>query len=156
MRTPDGSSGLEPDEKAFWYAFARSIVVLQRVLDTELLGAERLSVNEYGALVHLSEAEGRQLRMAELAERTSLTLSGMTRVVRRLIDDGLVERVPCEQDRRGAFAKITTKGFERLERAYPVHLEGVRRHIIDHLGSFDLAALAEAFTRIGEEQPLKR
>jgi DNA-binding MarR family transcriptional regulator len=143
-------------EKAFWYAFVRAIVVVPRVLDAELIDAERLSANEYAVLVILSESEGRQLRMAELAERTSLTVSGMTRVVQRLVDDGLAERLQCNEDRRGAFASLTDKGFERLERAYPVHLEGARRHVIDHLAGFDLAELARAFALIGEEQPITR
>lgn len=154
MGTTSPPVPLNPVEKAFWYAFARSMVVVPRVLDAELLHAERLSANEYVALVIMSESEGRQCRMADLAEGTSLTISGMTRVVQRLIDDGLADRVRCEHDRRGVFAKITDKGFERLERAYPVHLEGARRHVIDHLADFDLAALAEAFERIGEEQPI--
>jgi DNA-binding MarR family transcriptional regulator len=154
MATPSPPRPLNPAEKSFWYAFARSMVVVPRVLDAELLHAERLSANEYVALVIMSESEGRQCRMADLAEATSLTISGMTRVVQRLIDDGLAERVRCEHDRRGVFAKLTDKGFERLERAYPVHLEGARRHVIDHLADFDLAALAEAFARIGEEQPI--
>jgi DNA-binding MarR family transcriptional regulator len=144
---------LDDAEEAFWRAFIRALIVVPRLLDAELVATEGMTVNEYAVLAHLSEAEGRQLRMTDLAEQASLTLSGMTRIVDRLVDDGYAERIPCDADRRGSFARITDRGFERLEHAYPVHVAGVRRHVVDHLAQFDLRRLAEAFARIGNECP---
>jgi DNA-binding MarR family transcriptional regulator len=129
----------------------RALVVVPRVLDEDLAEAERLSVNEYSVLVFLSQAEGRTMRIGDLAQHTWLTISGMTRLVKRLSDGGLVERRRCEEDGRGFDVVLTRRGFERLERAYPAHLASARRHVMDHLAGFDLDALAQAFMRFGQD-----
>ena len=129
-------------------ALARAIIVIPRVLDADLLREQRIASNEYGVLMHLSEAPGRTLRMSELANAVALSLSGMTRIVTRLESEGLVERHRCGSDGRGMNAVLTEKGLERLREAWPTHLESVRRHIMDHLGDLDLTALAEALGRI--------
>ena len=141
----------DPSEAAFWRSLMRALVVVPRVLDEDLDGVERLSVNQYTILMFLSEAPGRQLRIGDLAETTSLTISGITRLVNRLAVEGLVERRRCEDDGRGFYAVLTQRGFERLERAYPTHLASARRQVMDHLAGFDLDALAEAFMHFGVE-----
>jgi DNA-binding MarR family transcriptional regulator len=130
----------------------RALVVVPRVLDEDLDRAEHLSVNQYSILVFLSEADGRQMRIGDLAETTSLTISGITRLVNRLAGDGLVERRRCEDDGRGFYAVLTDRGLERLERAYPTHLASARRHVMDHLSEFDLEALSQAFMQFGDER----
>ncbi len=143
---------LDRSEAAFWHSLMRALVVVPRVLDEDLDEAERLSVNQYEILMFLSESEGRQMRIGDLAESTSLTISGITRLVNRLVADGLVERRRCEDDGRGFYAVLTERGFERLERAYPTHLASARRHVMDHLTGFDLDALAQAFMHFGSER----
>jgi DNA-binding MarR family transcriptional regulator len=149
-RAAAGPKPLTRAEAAFWRSFMRALVVVPRVLDDDLDRAERLSLNQYGVLMFLSEAEGWRMRIGHLAERTCLTISGMTRLVSRLAEDGLVERRRCDDDGRGFDAVLTQRGFERLQRAYPAHLASARRRVIDHLGSFDLEALSAAFMGIGE------
>jgi DNA-binding MarR family transcriptional regulator len=139
---------LTADEEAVVRALARAIIVIPRVLDADLTRDQRLAFNEYGVLMHLSEAPGRTLRMSELADALALSLSGMTRIVSRLEADGLVERRRCGTDGRGMNAVLTDAGFARLREAWPAHLLSVRRHIMDHLDGLDLRALAEALSRI--------
>ena len=143
---------LNRSETAFWQSLMRALVVVPRVLDEDLAEAERLSVNQYSVLVFLSTALDRQMRIGDLADTTSLTISGITRLVNRLVDEGLVERKRCEDDGRGFYAVLTPKGFARLEQAYPTHLASARRHVMDHLAGFDLDALAEAFMHFGDER----
>jgi DNA-binding MarR family transcriptional regulator len=130
----------------------RALVVVPKVLDEDLDRAERLSRNQYSVLAGLSEADGWAMRLGDLAERTGLTISGITRLVSRLADDGLIARRRCGDDGRGFDAVLTQRGFERLERAYPAHLASARRQVIDHLRGFDLEALGQAFGHFGEEE----
>jgi DNA-binding MarR family transcriptional regulator len=116
-------------------------------MDADLMREQGLPLSEYVALMHLSEAPRRLMRMSELAAACDLSLSGMTRVVTRLENDGLVKRVKCEADARGLNAVLTDAGLARLEQAWPTHLASVRRHIIDHLGELDLAQLSRALER---------
>ena len=143
---------LDRSETAFWQSLMRALVVVPRVLDEDLDGVERLSVNQYTILVFLSEARDRQMRIGDLADVTSLTISGITRLVNRLVADGLVERKRCEDDGRGFYAVLTDHGLQRLEQAYPTHLASARRHVMDHLAGFDLDALAAAFMHFGDER----
>jgi DNA-binding MarR family transcriptional regulator len=147
---PEAATPLRPlsrDEEAVARAIGRAIVVLPRVMDADLTREQGLTLNEYGTLVQLSQAPDRRLRMSELAAACEVSLSGMTRIVGRLEDDGLVVRVQCAEDARGSNAVLTEAGLRRLERAYPTHVASLRRHVLDHLTELDLARLADALAR---------
>jgi DNA-binding MarR family transcriptional regulator len=150
---------LSADEELAWRALARAVLVIPRVLDSELLQAQRLSLTEYSVLMNLSEQPDRSLRMSELANVVSISISGLTRVVDRLSREGLIERVRAETDRRGQLAVLTPAGLARLERAYVTHLAGVREHVMDHLANLDLVALAEALSGVAAAEmgpPVRR
>jgi len=68
--------------------------------------------------------------------------------VERLSRQGLVERVRAKSDGRGQMAVLTPAGLERLKQAWPIHLTGVRRHVMDHLEGMDLVAFAEAIAEV--------
>jgi DNA-binding MarR family transcriptional regulator len=98
--------------------------------------------------MHLSEAPNRRMRMSELAATANLSLSGMTRIVTRLENQGLIERTRCDEDARGWNAVLTDAGLARLEEAWPAHLASARRHVFDHLEGADLIQLIHALRRI--------
>ena len=125
-------------------AFFRALIIVPRALDADLMGKEHMSVNEYGTLMHLSEAPGRRLRMSDLAAASTLSLSGMTRIMNRLEALGLVQRERCASDGRGLEAVLTDAGLDRLRQAWPTHLHSVRRHMLDHLHAVDLPAVTTA------------
>ncbi|MGI5147785.1 MarR family winged helix-turn-helix transcriptional regulator [Plantactinospora sp. CA-294935] len=138
---------LSSEEEAVVRALGRAIIVVPRALDADLTREQHLSINEYGALMHLSEAPDRRMRMNELATACDLSLSGMTRIVTRLEQQGFIERIRCAEDARGWNAVLTDAGLARLEAAYPTHLASVRRHVVDHLDGLDLGQLADALRR---------
>jgi DNA-binding MarR family transcriptional regulator len=135
---------LTAEEEAFLRAFARATQAVSRALEADLMYEQGMAMSEYTALMHLSEAPGRRLRMTDLADQCTLSLSGMTRVVGRLESHGLVRRERCDSDGRGLNAVLTDAGFDRLRRAWPTHLASVRRHVIDHLRDIDLPAVTAA------------
>lgn len=121
--------------------------VLDR-LDEELRLAHGLTLGDYGVLVHLSEAGPEGLRMSDLAVRSLLSRSGLTRRVDALARNGLVERRACPADGRGALAILTPAGAEKLSEAAPTHVAGVRRYLIDVVS--DICALEGELSRISE------
>jgi len=150
---------LTPDEELAWRALARAVLVIPKVLDGELLQAQGLGLTEYSVLMNLSEQPGRSMRMSELANAVMISVSGLTRVVERLTRQGLAERVKAGTDGRGQLAVLTPAGFARLEQAYPIHLAGVRKHVMDHLAALDLSAFAEAMSGIAAAEmgpPIRR
>ena len=126
---------------AAWSAFLRAHSRVVRELERELQAEQHLALTDYDVLVQLAAADDRRLRMSELADRLLLSRSGATRLVDRLVAEGLVERVICESDRRGQWASLTDAGHDRLRRAAPTHLRGIATHFLDRLSTDDLAAL---------------
>ena len=126
-------------------------------LDAELDG-HGLSLADYEILVHLSGEAAGELRMTELAARTLVSRSGLTRRLDRLVDAGLVERRNCPTDRRGVYAVLTDEGRRRLREAAPTHVEGVRRHFIAQLAGQDLQRLTASLNAVVESSvtPLPR
>lgn len=131
-----------------WRTFLEAHARVVRQLEQELEAAVDLPLTHYDVLVQLAAADVRRLRMSELADRLLLSRSGVTRLVDRLVDDGLVERVSCDSDRRGAWASLTDAGHERLRSAAPVHLRGVAEHFLDRLTRDELGQLDRLLRRV--------
>jgi DNA-binding MarR family transcriptional regulator len=136
---------------AAWAAFLRAHARIVRRLEAELQAEQDLALTDYDVLVQLAQAGDRRLRMSELADRLMLSRSGATRLVDRLVAAGLVERVTCDDDRRGQWASLTDAGHERLRRASPTHLRGVGEHFIDRISADELQGLGRIFTRLGDD-----
>lgn len=133
-----------------WSAFLRAHARVVRELERELQAEQRMALTDYDVLVQLANAPDRRLRMSELADRLLLSRSGATRLVDRLVAQGLVERVMCDIDRRGQWASLTDAGVDRLRQASPTHLRGVAEHFLDRLSADELDALERVFTRLDE------
>src|SRR3954463_3577638 len=130
-----------------WRGFLRSYATIVRELDEELTERHGLPLSSYDVLVQLEGAPEGRLRMSHLADAVLLSRSGLTRLVTRLADQGLLERVECKNDARGAFAAITEQGRERLAEARATHRTGVRERFLDRLGEREQRQLARAWRR---------
>lgn len=98
--------------------------------------------------MYLSEAKDRTLRISDLASVCQQSLSGLSRTVTRLENEGLVRRQQSAHDARSFHVVLTPDGLARFGEAQPGHLESVRRHFFDHLGDLDLRALGKALEEI--------
>ena len=139
---------LEPMELAAWRGMLKVHSALVKALDAELEAAHGLPLSSYEVLIYLRVAPGKRLRMAELADRTLLSRSGMTRLVDRLERDGLLRRDTCSSDARGCFAVLTDKGEDVLAGARATHLAGVRERFLRHLDEDELKQLAALWERL--------
>jgi DNA-binding MarR family transcriptional regulator len=139
---------LSPQELRAWRGLLRVHASLVKALDAELESEHRLAVTTYEVLLYLADAPDGQMRMHDLASRVLLSRSGLTRLVDRLERDGLLERKSCESDARGAFAVLTVSGREKLTAARRTHLDGVRRHFLEHLSDDELATLGGIWERV--------
>jgi DNA-binding MarR family transcriptional regulator len=144
---------LSAEEEAFLRAWGRAALTVPRALDADLLIGQGMSLTDYTALMRLSEAPERRMRMSDLAAACALSLSGMSRIVSRLEAQGLLERERTSHDGRGLNAVLTDAGLDRLRRAWPTHLASVRRHMMDHLSELDIPALTAALRRFASDTP---
>ncbi|MEV7801748.1 MarR family transcriptional regulator [Microbispora sp. NPDC088329] len=108
------------------------------------LAAAGLSEVDFETLIRLARSPERRLRMSDLAAQTSLSTSGITRVVDRLERDGLVERHACASDRRASYAVLSETGAERLRAVLPRHLEDIETWFTGLLTENQLAEFLQA------------
>jgi DNA-binding MarR family transcriptional regulator len=141
---------LDADQQRSWRALLLGMTLLMDRLDDELDEAFDLSMAEYEILVRLSESEGRSLRMAQLADALAHSRSRVTHTIARMERSGYVERTPAPDDGRGIVATMTQAGYDLLVRAAHVHVDGVRRHLVDLVDDDDFAALGRVMNAVAD------
>lgn len=116
---------------------------LTAAVNRELEATAGMPITWFEVLIRLSRSPASRLRMSELAGQVGLSHSGLTRLVDRVIEAGLVRREACPEDRRGAFAVLTEEGGAALEAALDGHLASIDRHLVAPLGRDRLAELTD-------------
>lgn len=142
------SAQLDETEIAAWRGLLRVHARLIRELSLELEQVHGLPLSSYEVLLVLANAPDERMRMAELADSVLLSPSGITRLVDRLVSDGLVGKARCVRDRRGWYAVLTDEGRDRLCEARATHLAGVRRRYHDQLSADEQEQLAAIWARL--------
>lgn len=113
------------------------------------LDAHGLSPQVFEVLIRLGRTPGRRLRMSELAAvMTSITPSGLTRLIDRVEAAGFVERRSCEEDRRGAWAQLTPAGAAKLGEVVPDHLADIDRVYANLFSARELRAFTDQLRRL--------
>jgi DNA-binding MarR family transcriptional regulator len=146
---------VEPTDESLraWRLFLQAHGRLLDVLESDLRAEVGLPLTWYEVLLFLSRAPGGRLRMTDLAASVLVSRSGLTRIVDRMKEAGLIERALCPSDRRGVFVVITGRGRDRLRAAAPVHLKGVQDHFLAHLTAAEARAVESALARVLESLP---
>ena len=142
---------LDESQQRSWRGFVLGSTLLTEQLDQDLRRDFQLSLPEYEILVRLSEAPGRTMRMAHLADAVCHSRSRVTHTVKRLEADDLVVRDLCADDGRGVEARLTDKGFALLEDAAHVHVTGVRDYLVDLVSPDDFAALGRVMNAVTDK-----
>jgi DNA-binding MarR family transcriptional regulator len=135
-----------------WRVFFETAMALVDIVDDELQAERGLSLRWYDVLVQLEEASEQDpsggLAMNELAARILSSKSGLTRVVDRMEEAGLVRRERPPHDRRVVRVLITPRGLETLHSARAVHHLSIQRHFVEHLSDRELRGLANALEKV--------
>lgn len=138
-----------PDGRALgaWRSLLRAHATLMRQLETDLEKETGLALADFDVLAQLAIAGG-ELRMTELANRTLISRSGMTRRAARLVDQGLVRRVGADADGRGVVIALSDAGVARLTATAPAHARGIARYFASRLEDQELAILETALDKV--------
>ncbi len=82
-----------------------------------ILRPHGLTFARYEALVLLVFSSRGSLPLGKMGERLQVHPTSVTSIVRRLVADGLVVRIPHPDDGRGVLAEITDRGRDLVEAA---------------------------------------
>ena len=97
------------ERMAAWMALMQAHAAVVAGLEDKLVKDRGLPLSWHEVLVHLAAAPDGKLRMQDLARSVLLSKSGVTRLVDRMEESGLVERTACASDRRVIYAAITDR-----------------------------------------------
>ena len=143
--------------RPFRSAGQEAAVALLRTADVLRTDIERalepfgVTGQQYNVLRILRGAGPEPLPTLEIAERMIERSPGITRLLDRLEDAGLVTRERCDEDRRRVLCRITKQGLAVLSKA-DGPLDAIGRARLDRLDAGELAALAAALERIRAER----
>jgi DNA-binding MarR family transcriptional regulator len=119
-----------------------------RAIEADLKISGVIPLPWYDVVLELNAAPGRKLRMSDLGDRVVLSRTRVSRIVDELAAAGFVVRHPDPDDKRAAFAVLTTSGSDALRRAAPRYLEGIDRHFTSLLNEKERTTIATALTRV--------
>lgn len=141
-------------------AWIRLMRVRSRVLDAvehDLKKAGFPPLAWYDALFELSRAPRGELRPVELERQILIPQYSTSRLIERLVDEGLAVRRECAIDKRGQFVEITEAGRELQKRMWGAYAAAIERHIGSKLSDSDASLLCGLLDRLGcscEDSPL--
>jgi DNA-binding MarR family transcriptional regulator len=146
--TPVEDTPVEDDPVSAWRVLLRTQDAVVRAIEDDLARAGAVDLSWYDVLLELNGAPRRRLRMQDLAARTVLSRSRVSRLVDELVERALVDRQPDPTDGRASFAHLTAAGRAALRAAAPVYLKGIERHFTSHLDDDERAVLTNALQRV--------
>jgi DNA-binding MarR family transcriptional regulator len=138
----------DADDIAAWRALLLAQNAVLRAIEADLERAGCVALTWYDVLLELNATEDRRLRMQELAGRTVLSRTRVSRVVDDLVAEGYVGRARDPADGRASFAVLTPAGRTALRKAAPVYLDGIRRHFTDHLTASERSRLVTTLDKV--------
>jgi len=131
-----------------WALFLNVHARLTRAMDDAVTGAGLLPLEWYDVLFALYRADGRKLRLSELAERIVFSRSGLTRLIDRIEEKGLLRRERSSEDRRGTFAVLTDAGREAMKRSWPVYRKEIESRFANHLTVAEATAMRDGLLKV--------
>jgi DNA-binding MarR family transcriptional regulator len=143
-------------------AWTRLMRARSRVLDAveqELKKAGFPPLAWYDALVELARAPGGELRPVELEKQMLIPQYSTSRLIDRLVEEGLALRRECKLDKRGQFVEITEAGRELQKRMWAAYACAIEKHVGSKLSDLEAAKLCALLDRLGcscEAAPAQR
>ena len=133
-------------------AWIRLMRIQSRVLDAveqDLKKAGFPPLAWYDALLELSRAPSGEMRPVELERQMLIPQYSTSRLIDRLVDEGLAARRECKIDKRGQFVEITEAGRELQKKMWSAYSAAIEKHVGSKLSDADAMKLCGLLDRLG-------
>lgn len=117
------------EETALWVALNRAQRAIYRSIDAALKEQGLPPLRWYDVLWELERAKGAGLRPFELERKLIFEQSNLSRLLRRLSDEGLVKEQVLADDGRGKLLQITDNGRRVRKQMWKIYGPLINRHI---------------------------
>src|SRR5215211_4222728 len=129
----DQTPWLDDRQQRLWRGWIALNSQLPAALHRQLQADSGLSLQDFEVLVQLTEAVDARARVTDLANAAGWERSRLSHHIKRMVSRGLVRRVECCEDGRGAFVVLTPAGRDAIERAAPGHARTVHSLVFTSL-----------------------
>jgi MarR family transcriptional regulator, 2-MHQ and catechol-resistance regulon repressor len=109
-----------------WVVLARATAAVTKHMESDIARYD-LTGTEFGILEALYH-KGPML-LGEIQRKILVTSGGITYLVDRLVEKGLVRREQCEEDRRARYAVLTPTGQSLIKRIFPAHAARIEQAV---------------------------
>ncbi|MDA8368635.1 MAG: MarR family transcriptional regulator [Nocardiopsaceae bacterium] len=133
-----------------WEALARAQTALMRRFQEDFRN-EEISMREYDVLFTLARCPAGS-RLRDLSEHVLLSQPGISRLVERMAQTGLVSREDAAGDRRGTVVRLTSRGRDVLRRVGRAHAAAIQRYVGSALDPDELRTLRDLAVRLRAAQ----
>ena len=120
---------------------------LNRSFDRRLRAECGITIGWFEALLRIGR-HGGSMTMSELANQLALTNGGITRMVDKMSEAGLVAREACPTDRRVSYAVLTPAGLDKWHEASLLHVDDLRREYVGRMTPAELEIVTNVMDRI--------
>jgi DNA-binding MarR family transcriptional regulator len=135
-------------------AWARLVRVEQALLDRieeDLKSAGLPPLLWYDVLLELVREPEYRLRHRDLHRRMLLAKYNLSRLLDRMEADGLIGRQPVNDDARGEYVRVTTRGRDMQKRMWPVYRRAIAKHFSSRLSIDDIDQLLRILSKVSVE-----
>ncbi|MGI9417881.1 MAG: MarR family winged helix-turn-helix transcriptional regulator [Geminicoccaceae bacterium] len=139
------------EETALWVALNRAQRSIYRSMDSALKANGLPPLRWYDILWSLERAKESGLRPFELEKMLIFEQSNLSRLLRRMIDAGLVEESTFQDDRRGKVLALTSKGGQIRGQMWKVYGPLIHEHMNCISEQFDLTNIAYALKSLSDQ-----
>ena len=107
-----------------------------------------IDISTYDTLLHVYEAGPEGIRMTDLSAQLVVSKSGLTAIVDRLEQKGLLHRIPDPDDRRAIRVAISDTGTSLFRSAAKVHMASVEELFSRHLTDQEARTIIDVVDRV--------
>ena len=118
-----------PEETVLWVSLNLAQRSIYRTIDTALKSEGLPPLRWYDVLWALDRAENCGLRPFEMEKSLLFEQSNLSRLLRRIVDEGLAKVTVFEKDRRGKVLTITAKGRRVRKSMWKIYGPLIHSHL---------------------------
>lgn len=133
---------LKPQTLAAWTALLTVSRTLVEGVEAALKDQGLPPLSWYDALLEIEGAGAEGIRPFALRPKLLLPQYGTSRLLDRLVEAGLIERLACDADRRGYSVRITAEGRRMRRAMWPVYRDALARSVEARLSGAEAERLA--------------
>jgi len=141
-------SGPGPETTAAWIGLMRARECVLARIEADFKAASLPPLGWYDVLWELVQAEDGRLRPFEIEARTLLAQYNLSRLIDRLVKEGLVRRETFDADGRGQWVVITEAGRAMRARMWQTYGPSIEAHVGARLTEAEARQLAALLAKL--------